>query len=170
MAIKKSKKKPHHAPPKKKAKHLHPRSVTRILKPEQRAKMVKPPADYDGIAKDTLDKWPTYKRFVRVEGLTIAGLKRLYVKTTNAVKWEKDAEHELQKAKDARLESASDLWKALLDLKAAVETAARKSPGLLDVFEALVESMKHQSSGGGGNAGHGGEVPKAGGPTEGGTK
>jgi hypothetical protein len=53
--------------------------------------------------------------------------------------------HQMQPVRDASLQADDALWRALLDVRAAVSLKARKDPTIEERFAALIDALKNES-------------------------
>ncbi|MBI4617977.1 MAG: hypothetical protein HY720_30495 [Planctomycetes bacterium] len=114
--------------------------------------MLRPATNYEEAAGKAVKEWSARRSLVRVPNLSPKRLEALVKKAKRAQDTERKAEQRLQVARDARMRAQHDAWKALLDLKAFVETAARRAPELIKAFDFLIRLMKRESAGSGSKA------------------
>lgn len=116
------------------------RAVTRAMTAAQRAKLLAPPDRYDEIAADLVDAWAA-DRSLRVPSLTLTRLRALSAAADRArareIALRAEMERRLALASDARLRAENDLWRAVLDVNAAVKAHARSDAAILDRFAVL---------------------------------
>lgn len=129
--------------------HHAKRAVEAPLSQDERQRMLKPRAGADDVADDAVVKWGN-ERGLRVDDLTRAKLAR-FVREFR--KWnaketalaDKQA-RQMQPVRDGRVRASDALWRALLDLRAAVGLRARKDPTIEERFGALIDALKNDAA------------------------
>lgn len=106
--------------------------------------MLKPRENYDDLVEHIVLAWSREKT-LRVPGLSPARLRRLLSDAERAkakeMKLRTDFERRIAPISDARLRAEHDLWRAVLDLHAAVKLYARHDQALGERFAFLSEAF-----------------------------
>ncbi|MBI4617892.1 MAG: hypothetical protein HY720_30050 [Planctomycetes bacterium] len=121
----------------------------KALTARERSRLLRPATNYEEAAGKAVTEWTARRKIVKVPDLTPKRLQALVNKAKRAQGKERKAAQRLQLAKDARMLADHTAWKALLDLKAFVETASRRAPELLKAFDFLIRLMKRAPAGSG---------------------
>jgi hypothetical protein len=114
------------------------------LTAEARRKLLKPRTDYDTLVEQIAIHWEQ-DAALRVPGLTAARLRKLARDAERAVTRESTLraklERQLSLVYDARLVAEDAVWRAVLDVHAAVKLFARSDESLPERFAFLAEAL-----------------------------
>lgn len=114
------------------------------LSSEQRRRTLKPREGYPDLIERITRTWTSHKA-LRVPGLTTARLLKLLRDAERAADREAAAREKLETAlrglTDRRLLAEESMWRAVLDVNAAVKLFARSDPSLADTFGFLTDAL-----------------------------
>jgi len=125
------------------------RAKPAALSQEARRSLLKPREGAAALGEALAVTWSN-ERGLRVDDLSAPKLASLVRKARRAearqtALAEKQA-RQMQPIRDARLSADDALWRALLDLRAAVGLRARKDPTIEERFAALIDALRNEAT------------------------
>jgi hypothetical protein len=115
-----------------------------LLTTEQRRKLLKPRDDFDDLVERVARTWDTSSS-LRVPNLSVSRLLNLLKRAKTAAQREQalreKMERSLRPLYDARLLAEHEVWRAVLDVNAAVKLFARSDPALGETFDFLPAAL-----------------------------
>lgn len=126
-----------------------PRKTKAPLSPETRRSLLKARDGAADLGEALAITWRG-ERGLRVDDLSVAKLGSLVrrarkAETKLAALLDKHA-RQMQPVRDAHLSADDALWRALLDLRAAVGLRARKDPTIEERFSGLVDALRNEQA------------------------
>lgn len=133
------------APPAKPKKPAPKRVAPPQLTSDERRKLVKPRENYDELVEQLGRVWAQQKS-LRVPNLTPARLARLLRDAERAASREADMQARIDRMirplQDRRLQAENHLWRAVLDVNAAVKLYSRNDAAIADAFAFLTDALR----------------------------
>lgn len=121
-----------------------PRATKKALTVDARRKLLKPRTDYEQLVEQIAVHWEQ-NPVLRVPGLTAARLRKLARDALRAVTKETSLraklERQIDAVYDARLLAEDGVWRAVLDVNAAVKLFARSDETLPERFSFLTDAL-----------------------------
>lgn len=123
----------------------HSKPARPSLSADERNRLLKPRTGADDLGDEIAITWKA-ERGLRVDGLSANKLQR-YVRVSRKCNTKEAALADAQARKmapirDARMLADDTLWRALLDLRAAIALRARRDPAIEERFAALLDALK----------------------------
>ena len=119
-----------------------------LLTSDQRRKLLKPREGFDDLIERVARTWDS-ARSLRVPGLSVPRLLKLLRDARRAAEREESAREKLERALrplyDGRLLAENEVWRAVLDVNAAVKLFARSDGSLAETFGFLTEALTTNS-------------------------
>lgn len=123
-----------------------------LLTTEQRRKLLKPRDDFEELVEQIARTWNT-ARALRVPGLTAPRLLSMLKRARSAAQREQAVREKMERTLrplyDARLLAENEVWRAVLDVNAAVKLYARNDPALGETFDFIAAALTSGPRGGG---------------------